>query len=180
MQPGDARRIAFGRLMAFAADWVIVALWGGLIFGIVMVATGGDPLRPADRWTAQAIGFISMTVPVVVYFALCESSRWRASVGKRLVGLVVVRPTGEPLDFGRALLRNAVRFVPWELGHTVAQQAIYSGAAAAPAWLWIAAAAAMAVPVWWVVVLLAAGYSPYDRWTETEVTLPEHPGGRDR
>jgi uncharacterized RDD family membrane protein YckC len=83
--------------------------------------------RPENPWTAQAIGLLTMTLPVTLYFALCESSALRASLGKRVFGLVVSRETGERLLLRSALLRNAVKFVPWECGHTVAQQAAFSG-----------------------------------------------------
>jgi uncharacterized RDD family membrane protein YckC len=40
-----------------------------------------------------------------LYFALSESSRWRATLGKRLLGLYVADAAGKPVDFWRASLR---------------------------------------------------------------------------
>ncbi len=146
-----------------------MALWIGVLFAAVMLATGGNPPRPGNPWTAQGIGFITMTLPVTLYFGLWESSRWRASLGKRIVGLVVSRQAGGRLSFGRAVLRNAIKFVPWESGHTVAQQAAFAGDGGFLAWVWGPAVVAVVVPLWWLVTLIATGRTPYDRWVGARV-----------
>ena len=33
------------RLSAFAIDWLLLALWGGLLFAFVMLANDGDPMK---------------------------------------------------------------------------------------------------------------------------------------
>ena len=53
--------MAVRRLSAFALDWLVVALWGGVLFGVVMLATGGEPGRPGSPWSAQAVGVVAMT-----------------------------------------------------------------------------------------------------------------------
>lgn len=164
------RAIAVRRLFAFAVDWLVVLLWGGVLFGAVMIATSGHPPRPDNPWMAQAISLLTMTVPVTLYFALCESSAFRASLGKRALGLVVSRDTGERLAFASALRRNAIKFVPWELGHTVAQQAVFSGEGGLPVWVWAPAIVALAGPAWWFVSILATGRAPYDRWAFARVS----------
>ena len=166
----EERVIAVRRLLAFAVDWfVLVVLWGGLVFGAVMIATGGNPPQPASPWAAQGISFLTMTLPFTLYLALCESSPMRASLGKRALGLVVSRETGGRLSFGSALLRNAVKFTPWEFGHMVAWQSAFAGGGGFPAWLWAPAAIAFGGPMWWLVALLAAGRTPYDRWAAAGV-----------
>lgn len=174
----NKRTIAVRRSLAFALDWLVVVLWGGMLFGAVMIATNGNPPRPENPWTAQAIGLLTMTVPVTLYFALCESSALRASLGKRVLGLVVSRETGERLSLRSALLRNAVKFVPWECGHTLAQQAAFSGEGGFPAWAWGPATVALVGPVWWLVAMFATGRTPYDRWTSAQVARSTHPEHR--
>ena len=161
--------IAVRRLFAFAVDWLFVVLWGGVLFGAVMVATSGEPPRPESPWNAQAIGLLTMTIPVTLYFAFCESSTMRASLGKRALGLVVTQESGGRLLFRSALLRNVVKFVPWEFGHTLAQQAAFSGEGGFPAWVWGPAAVALVGPVWWLVSMIATGRTPYDRWALARV-----------
>ena len=94
---------------------------------------------------------------------------WRASLGKRTAGLVVSRQSGGRLSFGRALLRNAIKFVPWVAGHTVAQQAAFAGDGGFAAWVWGPAVLAVVVPLWWLVTLVAMGRTPYDRWVGARV-----------
>lgn len=159
------------RLLAFAIDWLIFALWGSSLFLIVMLVTGGDPPRPSGPWKAQAIGFLAVTLPFTLYFALCECSRRRASIGKRVVGLRVSRKSREQLSFKRALLRNAIKFIPWECGHMLTQQASMTAEDDPfPMWLWGPALISIIVPLWWLVSLYFKGQTPYDRWTDARIT----------
>lgn len=142
---------------------------GGLIFAIVLFVNSGIPQQPGGPWIGQAIGFVTMTVPFTLYFALCESSQRSASIGKRVVGLIVTQRSGEQLSFMRALLRNATKFVPWEFGHTLVQQSAYNVSNEFPLWLWIPAAIALIGPLWWLIALALTGNTPYDRWFDVQV-----------
>ena len=167
----EERAVAVRRLLAFAVDWLVLVLWGGVIFGAVMIATGGNPPQLGSPWAGQALSLLTMTVPFTLYFALCESSAMRASLGKRALGLVVSRETGGRLSFGSALLRNAVKFAPWEFGHTVAWQSVFAGEAGLPAWVWGPAIIAFVGPMWWIVALIGTGRTPYDRWAFARVGI---------
>jgi hypothetical protein len=170
------RAVAVRRLLAFAADYIVIVAWGGVVFGAVMLMTAGQPPRPANPWIAQGVGLLTMTLPVTVYFSVCEASWLQASLGKRLLGLVVTRASGESLSFRAALLRNALKFVPWECGHLMAQQAIFSADAGIPVWAWAPGLVAFIVPAWWLLALFATGQTPYDRWSGTDVTLHHRAG----
>ena len=113
-----------------------MALWGGLLFGVILLLSRGSPRAVSNPWTAQAIGFLSMTLPVTLYFSIMEGSKGGATLGKRIVGLRVFTICGERISFSRALLRNGLKFVPWELGHLVAQQAFYSGDREISTWVY--------------------------------------------
>ena len=165
----EARSCGMLRLAAYAIDGLLIGIWMCVLFGSVMFATGGNVEPSAGPWQGQAIGFVSMTIPVTLYFTLMERSAWHATVGKRLVGLVVFRPSGEPLSLARALLRNALKFTPWEFGHTLTQQMYFSSQDAMPLWLWGPAVVAILGPVWWVASLLIAGRAPYDKWSDVHV-----------
>jgi uncharacterized RDD family membrane protein YckC len=168
---GEERAVAVRRLFAFAVDWFVVVPSVVVICGAVMIATGGKLPQPGSPWAGQAISFLTMTVPFTLYLAVCESSPMRASVGKRALGLVVSQETGGRLSFGSALLRNAIKFTPWEFGHFVAWQSFFSGEEGLPAWLWGPATIAFAGPVWWLVAIIATGRAPYDRWASAWVRI---------
>jgi uncharacterized RDD family membrane protein YckC len=57
----------------------------------------------APTFLALCIGFFALES--WLYFALSESSVWRATLGKRLLGLYVADAGGKPVDFWRASLR---------------------------------------------------------------------------
>jgi uncharacterized RDD family membrane protein YckC len=65
-------------------------------------------------WLALALNF---SVPTWIYLIVSDSSARGATVGKRLSGLRVRRVDGGRLGLGRALLRTAVKLLPWELTH---------------------------------------------------------------
>lgn len=46
---------------------------------------------------------------IILYFALCESSSMQGTVGKRIMGIMVVDEYGERLTFKKALVRGAVK-----------------------------------------------------------------------
>ena len=54
----EERAVAVRRLLAFAVDWFVLVLWGGVIFGAVMIATGGSPSQPESPWTGQAMSLL--------------------------------------------------------------------------------------------------------------------------
>ncbi len=56
------------------------------------------------------------------YFALCESSRWQATLGKRLLGIKVVDADGKRIGFGRAVGRFFAAGLSWlsmNIGHAM-------------------------------------------------------------
>jgi uncharacterized RDD family membrane protein YckC len=126
----------WARALAFALDYLIIAGY------LILVAAMGALVNLAfpdlarvlfgSRVAGQTTGFVLVTLPVVLYFALLESSAWQASWGKRRCGLRVVDARGGRLSLARALERTALKFVPWELSHTLIWQ-IRFGPAESPA-----------------------------------------------
>lgn len=106
------------RAAAYATD---VAIAYGIFLAI---QTGISPLRNRldPNWMASPSlfeGYILLTIslPVWCYFAFSESSSWRATIGKRLLGLRVTDVAGKRIGIGRSVLRTAVKLLPWDLAH---------------------------------------------------------------
>ena len=121
----DARASAspWQQLAAFGVDYLLIAGYLALLtaVGVGLSGLGGASRRAghaARRLLGHATAFVTLTLPVALYFALWEASPWQATPGKRALGLrVVLVSGGRRVPFGRALLRPAVKLAPWELAH---------------------------------------------------------------
>jgi uncharacterized RDD family membrane protein YckC len=61
---------------------------------------------------------LTISLPIWLYFALCEQSKWQATLGKRLLKLRVVDELNYTrIRFPRSLLRTLVKLLPWEIAH---------------------------------------------------------------
>ena len=67
--------------------------------------------------TAQFTGFLLITLPISLYFILCECSTGQGTWGKRKMGIRVVDDHGQRIGVYRALLRTGIKFLPWEVAH---------------------------------------------------------------
>ncbi len=88
--------------------WVIdSAILGALPLIVALI------IAPIFFTGSSAVAFLGVTifiVPVIgttgwLYYGLMESSELQATVGKRVLGLRVVRTDGQPVSFGRASAR---------------------------------------------------------------------------
>jgi len=114
--------LLWDRILAFALDYLVISAY--LVFlvalGILLALT---PLGPgfralfADPTSAELSAFGLLVLPVLLYFALFESSRAQATWGKRARGLRVATAAGASMSLPRALARNGLKLVPWELTH---------------------------------------------------------------
>jgi uncharacterized RDD family membrane protein YckC len=113
----------FSRLGAFALDLIPIL---GYIFAVLVVSLAvtsalikgqptGNPLNPV---LFDSLAFATVILPVILYFALEESSPKKASWGKRRLELQVVSQSGGRLSLIQALLRSAIKLLPWQIAHT--------------------------------------------------------------
>lgn len=111
------------RTVAFALDYIIIAAYllaivaplslaGNYFVPDVVAAVFGTPL------SGQLMGFVLVTLPVTLYFAMQEAGPAQATWGKRRAGLHVGTVDGGRMTFTRSLGRTVLKFVPWELAHT--------------------------------------------------------------
>ena len=110
------------RIAAYLVDYFvfIVPLLGLLGLGAWALKRSFDiSLFSYPVWLNHGIAILMLTVPVVLYFALSEASRFQATVGKRLMKLSVVDTTGQRARLRQTVLRAVVKFLPWEFFHTI-------------------------------------------------------------
>ncbi len=90
------------RLCAWIIDMVIISIGGwilGFIIGFGYASAVGSAVYVA--W----IGNIFGVLVTWMYFAGFESSRYQATFGKRIVGIVVTSSNGKRVSFGQATVR---------------------------------------------------------------------------
>lgn len=113
-----------------------------------------------DKWTLTPVAALLIALLDLVYRAGLESSRWRATLGKRWLGLAVTTLAGERLSIEQA----AVRTLPFWGGTLVAVLTPILGTSAFTLIAWLAAPACL---LW----LPRTGWRQalHDRWAEAVV-----------
>lgn len=118
------------RIRAFAIDYLVIvaylALLTALVWTINLVFPDISQALFDDPLSGQITIIAVFTMPVTLYFAMFDSSLWQATLGKRWRNLRVIRLNGESLDRKRALGRELLKFIPWELAHTCMWQIRFS------------------------------------------------------
>lgn len=125
------------RAVAYAIDLFLVAVLAMPLLAMVTPLAGNNweeysKLAPQEMFNMQnpvVRPFLLVALPVVLlcgllYFALCESSSWQGTPGKRLLGLRVTDLQGRRISLGRASGRFAGRIltglVPFGIGYVLA------------------------------------------------------------
>ncbi|WP_413376085.1 RDD family protein [Alkalihalobacillus sp. 1P02AB] len=107
------------RIYAFLLDYLIIVLYGIFVVGSISLLFHSliSPLFSTSPVIAELTGFLMMTLPVSIYFILCECSSWQGTWGKKKMGIRVVDNSGKRIDIGRAAIRTTIKFLPWEVAH---------------------------------------------------------------
>jgi len=94
-------------LEALAA--LLVTLIVGYTVKLIISRSGVSPITGSYL---TGIAFIAvLTIGGWLYSAFSESSKWRATIGKRIIGLQVVNASGGQLTFGQASVRHFMKFL---------------------------------------------------------------------
>ncbi len=117
------------RFVAYIIDYIIIQVLQSFIIlpilaamgvGFAMAGQGIDFSNMSEQEMAGMIaGMFAMMGPVILlglaililYYAVMESSKYQATVGKMALGLKVTDMNGNRLDFGRAFLRQISKIV---------------------------------------------------------------------
>lgn len=112
------------RLKAFAFDYLAIMAYIVVLFGVnfVIILAGGrleevSPLFAAPLFK-DALAFLTLVLPVILYFSLQESSSSQGTRGKKKAGIRVINKDGETLTSRRAFVRSLIKFLPWQIAHT--------------------------------------------------------------
>jgi uncharacterized RDD family membrane protein YckC len=94
------------RIFAWMIDMVVIGL-SLLLLALVLEITG---LVIGDN-VISGVMMLAAFVMTWWYPVLCEVSRWGATVGKKVCGLRVMQPSGAPITWAQAIVRNFLRVV---------------------------------------------------------------------
>jgi len=117
------------RTKAFALDYIVILgylIALTLLFLMINGLFSGVQWLFADRIQAQFVAFLLVTFPVTLYFVISESSARQATWGKQRLGLRVTDHNGNRIHFWRAFARTLLKFIPWELSHTLIWELYFS------------------------------------------------------
>lgn len=107
------------RIYAFLLDYLVIAGYGIFVVGTISFVFRPyiEPLFSSSPVTAELTGFFMITLPISLYFILCECSKWQGTLGKKKMGICVVDGFGQRIGISRSVIRTAVKFLPWEIAH---------------------------------------------------------------
>lgn len=169
--------ILLRRCIAATIDYGIIAAYAVLLFlitGITASALGWKLSH--EPFAGQLIGFITLTLPVVMYSYLTEKGKWKGTVGKKTQDIRVVTTGRKPAR--NILVRNVLKYLPWEMAHTGVHWTIYySGIdVEVPLWTWIFLILPQAIVLlYFITILRSKGRgSVYDKMAKTEIIYASH------
>jgi uncharacterized RDD family membrane protein YckC len=162
--------LIFKRILAFVIDLVVIVLYALVLFAIMMILsqTGIVTLGTVHPLTGQLIGFCTLTLPVILYFIVFEAGQRHATLGKRILKIEV---TGDEITAGQIILRNIIKFLPWEFAHAGVLWINYIKTPETPLWLWVLLIAPQIVVIVYVMSAVATkgSRSLYDMISGTRV-----------
>jgi uncharacterized RDD family membrane protein YckC len=103
------------RIAAYLVD--IVLLFATLAPAGQLMVWLLDASPPQTGPAIERVILWNFSLPTWIYFTLSDQSAPSATLGKRLLKIQTCTLSGQRLSIGRALLRTAVKLLPWELAH---------------------------------------------------------------
>ena len=104
------------RLKEFAIDYIVIVVYLVLLFAATrtfyMITFGEIPV--VSQWQSQLIATCASIIPIVIIFSILDYRAPFGTFGKRKAGLRVSYKTRA---YWRSLVRNVVKFLPWQLGN---------------------------------------------------------------
>lgn len=104
------------RAVAYVLDTILLGVFSALTILAPLVSRGAISIdNPLDVYTSQTRQFIALRLLLLliawIYFAQLESSPWKATLGKKALGLQVTDIEGNRISFGRASARYFGKFI---------------------------------------------------------------------
>lgn len=125
--PAGLRR----RIGAFGIDYLVILAYIAVLVGagalVRLLLPEAARVLFGSALSSQLTGFLSLTVPVSLYFIVSEAGDAGATWGKRRLGMRVLDGEDRSIGIGRSIARTGLKFLPWELSHTLIWQLSFAG-----------------------------------------------------
>lgn len=112
------------RLIELLVDYLIIIAYLIMLFivnlGIIFLIFKGLP--EYTELQAQLIATCTSVIPIIFIFSYLDYFK-KGSIGKRVSGLKL---TYTNYRFSSSLLRNSIKFLPWQLGHVGVIHGVYN------------------------------------------------------
>ena len=111
------------RIKELVIDWLCICIYL-IILAIVsisfyMIVFKGIP--KVTELQSQLIATVTSVIPIIIIFSILDFRR--GSIGKQKVGLKLYFKKRE---FKYSIIRNIVKFLPWQIGHMATIHGIYT------------------------------------------------------
>ncbi|SFL44648.1 RDD family protein [Gracilibacillus orientalis] len=104
------------RFIALFIDWICISAYLILLLGIMqlvyLLVFNETPTFSSGQ--TQLISTLTSVIPIIILFSLMEGSARASTFGKRIKRLKISYPDHPKT---RSIIRNIVKFLPWQLGH---------------------------------------------------------------
>ena len=116
------KSILIRRFTALLIDYLLLCIYAGTLFLFSPIVS---PLFQESAWQSEFFGLILLVAPDFLYFFLFEASYLRATPGKLLLHIKVIKIDGTNFNYKNSFLRSLVKFIPWEFAHFAIWQLVF-------------------------------------------------------
>ena len=115
------------RFESLALDFLVIVLWGLIVLTVSLLAyfviLGSIP-----DFNELGMNLVSLILifPVILYFIMTEAGKKHATFGKRKMKLHVAS-VDNGLHIWQIIVRNLIKFLPWQAAHIMIFHGIVSG-----------------------------------------------------
>ncbi len=108
------------RFLALLLDFLVIVCYGVVLFGVSMLIYKVilDGIPDFSELQMNVVSLV-LIVPAVLYCIIMESSGRCATLGKRKLKIKVASVTSGSIRIWQIVLRNIIKFLPWQLAHMV-------------------------------------------------------------
>ena len=111
------------RLKELVIDWLVISTYLIMLaiisISFYMIVFKGIPKTTEIQ--SQLIATITSVIPIIIIFSILDFKK--GSIGKQKVGLKIYFKKRE---FKYSVIRNIVKFMPWQIGHMATIHGIYT------------------------------------------------------